>query len=59
LGYTNNRDACFIQTGSAVGEVQENPECDFSRFVFFDALHPTAVTHERAAGLLQAALPLP
>ncbi|GLQ33161.1 SGNH/GDSL hydrolase family protein [Litoribrevibacter albus] len=44
-GYTNNTDACvYAITGGGY-----NPECNFETFVFFDEIHPTAVTHQRAA----------
>ena len=45
LGYTNKDDACvYALSGGGF-----NPECNFETFVFFDEIHPTAVTHERAA----------
>ena len=45
-GYTNNTDACvYAITGGGF-----NPECNFESFVFFDEIHPTAITHQRAAG---------
>ena len=52
LGYTNKDDACvYALSGGGM-----NPECDFETFVFFDEIHPTATTHERAAAaLIQAA----
>ncbi len=46
-GYTNNTDACYYGlTGAG-----SNPECNynFDSFVFFDEIHPTAITHQRAA----------
>lgn len=47
-GYTNNTDACvYAITGGGF-----NPECNFETFVFFDEIHPTAVTHQRAAAEL-------
>jgi phospholipase/lecithinase/hemolysin len=53
-GYTNNTDACvYALTGGGF-----NPECNFDTFVFFDEIHPTAFTHQRAAaGLLPAVKP--
>ncbi len=48
LGYTNKDDACvYALSGGGF-----NPECNFDTFVFFDEIHPTAVTHERAAAAL-------
>ena len=45
-GYTNTTNACiYLQTQSGT----PNPQCDFNSFVFFDEIHPTAVTHQRAA----------
>jgi phospholipase/lecithinase/hemolysin len=52
LGYTNKDDACVY----ALSGQGFHPECNFDTFVFFDEIHPTAVTHERAAAaLLQVA----
>jgi phospholipase/lecithinase/hemolysin len=43
-GYSNNTEACvYAITGGGF-----NPACDFSSFVFFDEIHPTAITHQRA-----------
>jgi phospholipase/lecithinase/hemolysin len=48
LGYTNKDDACvYALSGGGF-----NPECNFDTFVFFDEIHPTAVTHQRAAAEL-------
>lgn len=45
-GYTNTDDACiYLQTQGGT----PNPACDFNSFVFFDEIHPTAITHQRAA----------
>ncbi len=44
-GYTNTTEACvYGLTGGGW-----NPSCDFETFVFFDEIHPTAITHARAA----------
>ncbi len=59
LGYANSTDACFVQTGPLPTDQIYNPACDFDEFLFFDAIHPTAVTHARAANILQAAVPAP
>ena len=56
LGYANSSDACFLQIGASQ---IFNPECDFDEFLFFDAIHPTAVTHARAANALEAVIPFP
>lgn len=59
LGYKNVTGACFVQTGPLPTDQIENPLCDFDRFLFFDTIHPTAVTHARAAKFLESAVPLP
>ena len=59
LGYKNVTDACFVQTGALTIDQVQNPQCDFDRFLFFDAIHPSAVTHARAAKFLESALPVP
>ena len=56
LGYANSSDACFLQIEAS--QIY-NPECDFDEFLFFDAIHPTAVTHARAANALEAIIPFP
>jgi phospholipase/lecithinase/hemolysin len=48
FGYTNATDPCFYLETTA----QLNPECDFNTFVFWDFIHPTAVTHQRAANAI-------
>ena len=59
LGYENSTDACFVQTGPLPSDQVYDPNCNFDEFLFFDAIHPTAVTHERASNLLEASIPLP
>ncbi|QSP96367.1 SGNH/GDSL hydrolase family protein [Marinobacter salinisoli] len=52
-GYTNTEDACiFLNTQGGA----PNPMCDVNSFVFFDEIHPTAVTHQRAAAAVLEAL---
>ncbi|MFE8072204.1 SGNH/GDSL hydrolase family protein [Marinobacteraceae bacterium S3BR75-40.1] len=52
-GYENVTDACiFLQTQGGA----PNPGCNFSTWLFFDEIHPTAVTHQRAAQTLLEAL---
>ncbi len=61
LGYTNSDEACFFSSAQA-----PNPACLssptgpllFDDFVFFDEMHPTAVTHERLARGLFALSPI-
>ncbi len=54
LGYENSEDACFVQVGAS--QIY-HPDCDFDEFLFFDAIHPTAITHARAASALKAIVP--
>jgi phospholipase/lecithinase/hemolysin len=54
LEYTNRRDACFSIALQAF-----HPGCDFDEFVFFDEIHPSARTHERASRAMYAAVPEP
>ena len=59
LGYNNVTDACFVQTGILSSDQIQNPQCDFDRFLFFDAIHPSAITHQRAAKFLESVVPNP
>ena len=59
LGYRNVTNACFVQTGVLSTDQIQNPDCDFDQYLFFDAIHPTAVTHARAAKFLESAVPMP
>jgi phospholipase/lecithinase/hemolysin len=47
-GYTNATDACFYLETTG----QMNPSCNFNTFVFWDFIHPTAITHQRAANAI-------
>lgn len=50
LEYTNTEDPCLSSFPGA---------CDFNRYVFFDGVHPTGRTHERAARAFFAFVPEP
>lgn len=54
LEYTNRADACFSIALQAF-----HPDCDFDEFVFFDEIHPSARTHERASRAMYAVVPEP
>jgi len=58
LEYTNTADACFSQLLFAF-----HPDCgngaNFDEFVFFDEIHPSARTHERASRAMHAVVPEP
>ena len=58
LGYKNVTDACFVQTGVLPTDQLQNPDCEFDKYLFFDAIHPTAITHARAAKFLESVLPM-
>ena len=48
--------AVFQQQIPPFGQIYE-PNCDFDQFLFFDVIHPTAVTHARAAHALESVIP--
>jgi len=58
LGFANKDDACFSTVSFTF-----HPDCGFGaffdRFVFFDEIHPTAHTHERAGRSMYALVPVP
>lgn len=45
-GYTNVTDPCLYEL--TVSTPHLNPSCDFNSWLFYDEIHPTAVTHKRA-----------
>ncbi len=58
LGFTNSEDACLNTVTFTF-----HPDCEdgvnFDQFIFFDQVHPTARTHERAGRALFAVVPVP
>lgn len=48
-GISNTTDACF---NPYVVPFEFRPDCDFSKFAFFDAIHPTAKVHALIGGEL-------
>lgn len=51
-GYTNVTDPCLYEL--TVSTPHLNPSCDFNTWLFYDEIHPTAVTHKRAGDAMAA-----
>ena len=53
-GYTNVTDACLYEL--TISPPQLNPSCDFNSWLFYDEIHPTAITHARAGDAMYQTL---
>jgi len=51
-GYTNVTDPCLYEL--TVTTPHLNPSCDFNSWLFYDEIHPTAITHKRAGDAMAA-----